>query len=126
MAALTRDPRYVGMAWGVVIVCTFGAIVALAPIQAWGRRVPGWSVLTILWIACGISLLRGVGNLIQTALVVSGVIHFAPLTGPDAQAWNQWLRIDSLLFSPWFILGGLAFGATARSLRRRPLGSVPA
>jgi hypothetical protein len=68
MRAFTHDPGYVRMAWGVVIVCAFGAIVALAPSQAWGRRVPRWSVLTILWIACGISLLRGVGNLIQAAL----------------------------------------------------------
>lgn len=105
-------------------MCAFGAIVALAPIQPWGRRVPRWLVLTVLWIACGVSLLRGFGNLIQTVLLVSGVIHFAPLSGPDAQAWYQWLRLDSFLFSPWFILGGLAFGATAWSARRWPVGSL--
>jgi len=41
-----------------------------------------------------------------------------PLVGPDAQAWYQWLLMDSLLYSPWFILGGVLFGATAWSARR--------
>ena len=116
--ALARDPVYVGMAWGVVAACTLGALVALAPIQAWGRRIPRWLVLTVLWVACGISLLRGFGNLIQTALVTTGVIYFPPLAGEDAEAWRHWLRIDSIFFSPWFILGGVAFGATAWLARR--------
>jgi hypothetical protein len=116
--ALTRDPLYIGITWGVVIVCVFGAIVALAPFQAWSRGIPRWLLLTPLWIACGMLLVRGIGNPIQSALVIGGGMPFEPLGGPDAQAWYQWLLIDAILYSPWFILGGFAFGATAQSARR--------
>lgn len=116
--ALTRDPLYIGITWGVVILCAFGAIVALASIQTWSRRIPRWLLLTPLWIACGMLLLRGIGTPIQTALMIGGGMPFDPLTGPNTQAWYQWLLIDSTIFSPWFVLGGFAFGATAWSARR--------
>ena len=115
--ALTRDPLYIGITWGVVILCVFGAIVALAPFQTWSRRIPRWLLLTPLWIACGMLLVRGIGNPIQSAFVIGGGMPFEPLAGPDAQAWYQWLLIDSIIYSPWFILGGFVFGATAWSAR---------
>lgn len=116
--ALTRDPLYIGITWGVFIACALGMILAFAPFEAWARRLPRWLLLTALWIASGLLLVRGLGNPIQTALIMRGYISFEPLAGPDAQAWYQWLRMDSLLFSPWFILGGCAFAATAASARR--------
>ena len=115
--ALTRDPLYIGITWGVVIACVCAAIVALAPFQAWSRRMPRWLLLTPLWIACGMFLVRGIGNPIQSALIIAGGMPFEPLAGAGAQAWNQWLLMDAMFFSPWFILGGLAFGATAWSVR---------
>jgi hypothetical protein len=116
--ALTRDPLYIGITWGVVIMCVFGTFVALAPFQTWAGRIPRWLLLTPLWIACGMLLVRGIGNPTQTALIIGGVMPFEPLAGPDAQAWYLWLLLDLVLFSPWFILGGFAFGATAWSARR--------
>ena len=117
--ALTRDPLYMGITWSVVIACVFGAIVALAPIQPWSRRMPRWLLLSPLWIACGMFLLRGVGTLIQSALMIAGGMPFDPLSSwPDSQAWSQYLLIDAAFYSPWFILGGFAFGATAWSARR--------
>src|SRR5512147_1238950 len=47
--ALTRDPLYMGLTWAVGLVCTYGAIVALATIQTWGQRIPRWILLTTLW-----------------------------------------------------------------------------
>lgn len=116
--ALTRDPLYIGITWGVVVACVCAAIAALAPFQAWSRRIPRWLLLSPLWIACGMFLLRGFGNPIQSALLIAGGMPFEPLAGPDAQAWYHWLLIDAVFFSPWFILGGAAFGATAHSARR--------
>jgi hypothetical protein len=113
--ALTRDPIYMGITWGVVIACVLGTIIALAPFQTWSRRIPRWLLLTPLWIICGMFLVRGIGTPIQTALVIGGGMPFEPLTGSDAQAWYQWLLLDSVGFSPWFILGGFVFGATAWS-----------
>ena len=116
--ALTRAPVYMGITWGVVLGCLVGMIVALAPFQAWTRRIPRWMLLTPLWIACGLFLVRGFGNPIQSALVIAGGMPFEPLTGPDSQAWYQWLLIDALFYAPYFILGGLAFGLTAWSAAR--------
>jgi hypothetical protein len=116
--ALTRDPLYMAITWGVVVACAVGIAVALAPFQIWSHRVPRWLLLTPLWIASGLLLVRGFGNPIQSALIVGGVMSFDALAGPEAQAWHQWMRIDAFLFSPWFVLGGLAFGGTALSARR--------
>ena len=116
--ALTRDPGFIRITWSVVFVCLFGAIIALAPFQTWIRRIPRWLLLTPLWIACVMSFVRGIGNPIQSALVIAGGIIFVPLAGTDVQAWHQWMLMDSIFFSPWFILGGLVFGATAQSARR--------
>lgn len=117
--ALTRDPLYIGITWGVVILCVFAAMVALAPIQPWSRRIPRWLLLTPLWMACGMFLVRGIGNPVQHALVIGGGMPFEALNGPEAQAWLQWMLLDFVGFSPWFILGGLAFGATAWFARRQ-------
>jgi hypothetical protein len=116
--ALTRDLLYMRITWGVVLACVVGGIAALAAFQTWSRGMPRWLLVAPLWTACGLLLLRGFGNPIQTALIVVGILPFEPLGGPEAAAWYQWLLMDAALFSPWFILGGLAFGATARSARR--------
>jgi len=116
--ALMRDPGYMVITWGVVFICVFGAIIALVPFQAWSRRIPRRILLTPLWIACGLSLVRGIGNPIQSALLIAGGLPFVHLAGADAQAWHQWGMLDAFFFSPWFVLGGLAFGATARYARR--------
>ncbi len=44
--ALTRDPLYMGITWGVVLMCAFGIVLALAPFQRWSRPIPGWILLT--------------------------------------------------------------------------------
>jgi hypothetical protein len=118
MLAITRDPLYMGITWSVVIACAVGVAAALAPWQTWSRRIPAWIVLTPLWIACGMLLVRGIGNPVQTALIMQGMLSFDALRGPDAHAWYDWLRLDLTIFSPWFILGGAAFGLTAWSARR--------
>lgn len=132
--ALTRDPGYMRITWGVVFLCLFAAILALATIQPWSRRLPRWLLLTPLWIACALFLVRGIATPIQTALIIGGGMPFEPIAGPEAQAWSVWLLIDTLLYSPWFTLGGFAFGATAWSAlrqhapmeRRAMVSSVPA
>ncbi len=119
--ALTRDPLYMGITWFVVAACVVGAIIALAPFQGWTRRIPGWMLLTPLWVVCAMFLLRGIGNPIQSALIIAGGMPFDPLPAAEMQAWYQWLLIDAVLYSPWFVLGGLAFGATAW-FAHRPVG----
>jgi hypothetical protein len=121
--ALTRAPVYMGITWGVVIACVVAAMFALAPFQRWARRLPRWMLITPLWIVSGLFLVRGLGNPIQSALTIAGGMPFEVLAGPEAQAWYRWLLIDAMFFSPWFVLGGLAFGATAWSAGLQGMGA---
>ena len=112
--ALNRDPGYMGITWAVVVMCVIAATIALAPIQPWSRRLPRWILVTPLWIACGLFLLRGIGTLVQTMLVIGGGMPFDPLSSwPDPQAWARYMLIDAAIYSPWFTLGAIAFGAAA-------------
>jgi hypothetical protein len=81
-------------------MCLFAAIAALAPNHPRSRRLPRRLLPTRLWIACGMFLVRGFGNLLRTASVIGGGMPFKPLAGPDAQAGRQWLLIDAVLFLP--------------------------
>jgi hypothetical protein len=118
--ALTRDPIYMGITWAVVIMCVIASLLALAPIQPWSRRLPRWILLTPLWIACGLFLLRGIGTIVQTILLIGGGMPFDPLSSwPDPQAWARYMLIDAAIYSPWFTLGAIAFGATAWFARRQ-------
>jgi hypothetical protein len=114
-AALARDPGYIGITWAVVLACVVAALLALAHFQPVLRRLPRWMLVFPLWFICCLFLLRGLGTLIQSALIVGGAMPFAELTGPDGQAWSRYLLIDAAVYAPWFTLGGIAFGLTARS-----------
>lgn len=116
-AAITHDPVYMGLTWAVGFVCLYGAFITLAALQPWGRYIPRWIVLTTLWVACGLCIVRGIGNPVQTLLVITGVVFDEMLQGPDTEAWLRWMLLDAVVFSPWFTLGGIAFGVTARSAR---------
>jgi hypothetical protein len=61
---------------------------------------------------------RGLGNPVQDLFVLAGVLHFEALDGPEAIAWYRWMLLDAVAFSPWFTLGGIAFGVTAWSARQ--------
>lgn len=118
-AALTRDPIYMAMAWGVVAACAIGIVVSLAPLYSWGKRIPRWILLPILFVASLLSLVRGFGNPIQTLLVIGNVVAFPPLLTAEATAWYRWLLLDSIVFSPSFILAGVAFTVTTWSVLRQ-------
>jgi len=80
----------------VVIALTVIAIlVALAPIQRWGNRVPRRIMRTMAWVAFAMLTLRGVAG-----MVVDGF--------SDPVWW------------PLFLVGGLLFGAIAWIGRGRP------
>ncbi len=125
--AMNRDPGYMGITWLVVIMSALAAFLALAPLQSWSRRIPGWLILTPLWIACCLFLLRGIGTPIQTALVMGGGLVVKPPDPSMQEAWHQWGLLDLTVFCPWFILGGLAFGMSAWFAQRiyiKPAGNL--
>ena len=115
--AAASDPAYLALCAGVAALCATGAVVALASVRPWGRRLPRWLVATPLWVACGVCVVRGLGNPVQDLLVVGGLVPFDPLGGPLARQWFEWMLVDAIVFSPFFLAGGVVFGLAARAVR---------
>jgi hypothetical protein len=124
--------------YGLVVAAMFaiGAVVPLAVVQSWGRRIPRWMLLTALWTGCVLLALRGGLGLIDETLRVTGISPNG-LTGlTREQVTGTAHPSASLLWAgratdTYFTLGGLLFGITARSYPRalhsgprdRPQGS---
>lgn len=78
----------------VIVLCGIALLVALAPIQAWGARIPRRLLGALAWTACAMLGLRGVAGLIAD--------------GTSDPVW--W---------PTFMAGGILFGGVGWSTRRR-------
>ncbi|WP_139185902.1 DUF3995 domain-containing protein [Alteribacillus bidgolensis] len=78
-----------------IVLCFIAAFIALALVQAWGRKFPSWLLLTLAWIACVVLGLRGGIGAIQSMLQVEPV----PLL--------------LIIVEPFFLLGGILFGLVA-------------
>ena len=78
-----------------IALCLIAAIIALAFVQSWGRRIPSWLLLCSAWVACVVLALRGGVGVIQSTLQGEPV----PLL--------------FLIVEPFFLLGGILFGLVA-------------
>jgi hypothetical protein len=105
--ARARDPAGVALGVGVGVLKVAGAVLALALVRPWGRRVPRRLVGGVAW-AAGVVLTLYSGLLVAVgALVLTGVIRPA---GPvDRMA----LRWHVLLWDLWFLVWGLLLGVAA-------------
>jgi Protein of unknown function (DUF3995) len=99
-----------------------GALVALATVQSWGRKIPRRLLLSLLWAGFLVLVLRGGGSMLEDLLQATGVLQdgFTGLSqeqvrGPNPSAYTIWSArgIDAV-----FLLGGILFGATLRHYRR--------
>jgi len=77
----------------VIFLSGVGVVVTLAPVHAWGEKIPRWMVLTLVSIAFVLLTLRGVAG-----MVVDGIT--------DPVWW------------PTFLLGGLLYWGVLRSAKR--------
>jgi hypothetical protein len=105
--------------WGVALVYLAGALVCLATVLSWGRRVPSWLLRTVVWIGVAVLLVRALPTGVQDVLLVTGALH---LNRPLDWSVVHW-RLA--LWTPWFIVGAALFVVTLmshhRSLRRVPV-----
>jgi hypothetical protein len=87
----------------VTIMCVIAVGVALAPVTAWGRRIPRRPVFVVACIGSGLLILRAVASLIQIGWLMAvgrlGVISVG-------------------IWEPWFYLGAVLFGLS--TWRSRP------
>ncbi len=115
--ALIRDPAFVAQGlWGVAGLCVVAGLIGLATVRPWGARVPRRLLRAATWGVCAVLLLRA---LFYPGFLFSGLKALG-LVGHSARADPGWTTWDLLLWSPWFLLGAVLFGAAARSAPRRP------
>lgn len=85
------------------VLCVLGAVIALALVRPWGRMISHRTLLILAWIGGAALLLRGVVGLVQDVLI---------LAGPG----NGWY--PTMLYDPWFLVGGVLFCAAAHRYHR--------
>ena len=79
----------------VAAMCVIAVPVALAPVTAWGQRLPQGIIYRVAWIGTALLDLRLVAALVQTAyLVVVGRFRFAIIG-----IWDWWFVLGAILFS---------------------------
>ena len=102
--ALSRDPELLALTWITGVLKLIGGLVALALVQPWGRRIPR----RLLLIAGGggglLTLLNGVGNLIQHSLILAGQLPI-----PDLLRSMTAVRWHLFFWDPYWIVGGVLF-----------------
>lgn len=111
--AVARDPMIVTLLWFTGVLKVAGAMLALALVQPWGRRLPRRWLLLAAWSGAVLLTVYGVLQVTSVALVAFGVV--TPSPPPDATV--LWWRL--LLWEPWFLLWGVLLGLTAWSARKR-------
>ena len=79
----------------VAAMCVIAVPVALAPVMAWGQRLPRGTVYRLAWIGSGLLVLRLVAALVQTGyLVAVGRFRFGIIG-----IWDWWFVLGAILFS---------------------------
>lgn len=119
--ALAGDPLVVTAVWVSALLKLAGVPGALALTQGWGRRLPRRLVLTGGWGAAALLCLYGGASLVQQLLMLGGVVE-------ASDSFRRVLLWHLLLWSPYWLLGGVLYGiATVLFQRTAPrAGSAPA
>jgi hypothetical protein len=103
--ARERSPGVIAGMWLVVLAKVIGAVLGLAVVRRWGRRVPRRLLLTACWGAT--TVLVGYGGLTVAGELLSwaGVIHPAAPIVWEPFMWHM------LVWDPAFLVWGLFLGA---------------
>lgn len=101
-AAFSR-PWFVAYDLVAAGLCLVAAVVVLAGVQRWGRRIPRVVLAGLLLAGTGVLTLRAGGGLLQRIYwLLSGRANFT----------------RSLVWEVWFCVGAILFGLSLRRFRR--------
>ena len=110
-----RDPALLAANAVALVLKVLGAVLALALVQPWGRRLPRRLLLTLGWSGATVLVLYGMLQVTSVALVATGVVV------PSVPITHRVLMWRLLLWEPWFLVWGLLLGgATLRFQRLHP------
>lgn len=103
-----RKPIFLAYDVVVAAMCAFAVLVALAPVQRWGARLPHRLLHVCAWVGTGLLVLRAGASIIQMIyLVAKG--RFA------VEAVGMW--------EPWFYVGAVLFGVSTWRHWRKSAGA---
>jgi hypothetical protein len=104
--------------WAACVVITAAAVLSLALVRPWGRRLPRWMLLGTAWLAAVFAIVHWISFSAATLLQMLGVGKGAVTT------FDRW---NLLVFEPWFLGMGvlLALAAVQRSRRQPGVGMTP-
>ena len=91
-----------------VPLCVAGALLALALVRPWGRRLRRRWLLAASWATATLLVVHALPALVDGTLLVLGA-RSRPLTAQD--------RFSLFLYEPYWLLGGILFGVAAWSSR---------
>ncbi|MFG3580019.1 DUF3995 domain-containing protein [Micromonospora chersina] len=115
---LARDPLFVASHWVLALAAVVGVVVALATVRPRGAAAPRRLLLAIAWVLGIFMIARAIGVLgfgfVGDALLLTGV---RPPPAGEAALARDLARWDLLLWSPFFLLWGAFWTATAARLR---------
>lgn len=116
--AFSRQPGLVLLLWLAVLFKVAGGALALALVQAWGRRFPRRVLLAAAWGGAGMLTLYGATQTGLVTLMWSGAYD-----NPSQDFSSSELRWRMLLWEPWFLVWGLLLGLAAWQYGRRTRSS---
>ncbi|WP_330317069.1 hypothetical protein [Streptomyces platensis] len=81
MGGADRVPVWGFLAYDGLITAmsAIGAVLALAPVRPWGRRLPPWMVLPPLWFGAVLLVVRGVPGLVENVTTAAGLTPYGLL-----------------------------------------------
>jgi hypothetical protein len=83
----------------VAVLCVSAAVVAMAFVAPWRRRVPRWLLGGLAWLGTGVLVLRSTLSVGQHGyLLFTGRLQLSVMT-----VWEVWFYLGTLLFvvSTW-------------------------
>lgn len=102
--AVIGDPLFVAFVWITGFLKLLSGVLALALVQAWGRRIPRRFLLFAVWGIGIVLAVYGAALLVQHALMVTGVSDIPSAIGSMAAA-----RWHLFVWDPYWLLGGILF-----------------
>jgi hypothetical protein len=109
--AKAGDPKIYLAVWVTGVLKVVGAVLALALVRAWGRRLPRRPLLVLGWCAAVLLTLYGGFLVAADALADAGVITPSGPIDWTALRWHLWVWDMS------FLVWGLLFAAALRRFR---------
>ncbi|WP_130796300.1 DUF3995 domain-containing protein [Streptomyces otsuchiensis] len=110
--ARERDPALLTVVWITAALKLFAALLGLAVVRHWGRRLPRRALLVPAWAAGSVLTVYGGALVLGQAMVKAGLIDASPDMDWTAFHWHLYL------WDPWFLLWGLLLSAATYRFSR--------